>query len=121
MAAPLVIANAIQIGSTIFRNVHSIDEGSLGDPLPTRLQTWKDQFFPIFDIKVPAEKEVLIWVVPTIALANTMIADNNANYMDPIVNLILNQNSPLQLILPGGGIPPAIDAAVVVAFNNAWT
>jgi hypothetical protein len=60
-----------------------------------------------------------LWAVPTIHLINFMVPLNVVSYMDPIVNLI--NNTVWSTTQAAYAFPAAKEAAVVAAFNTAWT
>jgi hypothetical protein len=119
MAAPFTIATVSDIPAYAYRNIHSIEEGDLGDILPTRLQTWRDLYFPVLDKDIVAENTSLVWFVPTTQLISSLIATNSVSQMDPIINLI--NNTVWSLARTGYVVPTAKETAIVAAFNTAWT
>ena len=120
MAGLITIVAATEIPTAIFTNVHAFNEINKATNFKPKLIVWRDEFFAILDRDNPGQATALIWAVPTTQLINSMIAPNvePPSYMDPIINMVQNA---FFGFTSGNALTGAQLAAMVVAFNNAWT
>lgn len=121
MASLITITGVDEITTAIFTNVHVFNETSTAINFKPKLIVWRDEFFPILDGDNPGQKTALIWAMPTTQLINSMLPTANIeppSYMDPIINMVQNTMFGFS---SGASISGPQAAAMVIAFNNAWT
>lgn len=89
-------------------------------PLKALLKTWRLEFFSIWDLDAPEEAKVHSWIIPTLAL-ESHLEDGVVKWFEigEIIALVSNTISAAAF---NGFVPSAgQEAAMLVAFNNAWT
>ena len=121
MAGLITIVVATEIPTAIFTNVHAFNEINKATNFQPKLIVWRDEFFAILDRNNPGQATALIWAVPTTRLINSMLPNVNTEplaYMDPVINMVQNT---FFGFTSGSALTAPQLAAMVVAFNNAWT
>jgi hypothetical protein len=117
MAAPTVATDLVTALLHINGNIHSLNES--GIDLKARLATWRTTFFPLIDIADSKQAFINRWIVSTIALEQELASVQVWFEVERIINLM---NSTLAAARWNGFIPGAAqEAAMVAAFNGAWT
>lgn len=118
MAATTVATNLVEALDVIKPNIHSLHEG--GADLKALLSVWRAQFFPLIVADDADQAFINRWVVPTLAIEGGLTAGvQNWFLLNKVVSVV---SSTLAAARWNGYMPPvAQEAAMVAAFNAAWT
>lgn len=117
MAAPIAATDLESALFNINLNIHSLSES--GTNLKARLATWRKGFFPLVVKEDAKQAFIHQWIVPTLVLEQEL-ADVQVWF--EVENVIVLMNNTLASARFDGFVPGAAqEAAMVAAFNNAWT
>lgn len=120
MAAPITANTLEEAYDAIYTNLHSISESNTNPSFYLRLITWRDAFFVTLNKDDSKQDAIGYWAVPTSTLLCKLPAESlQVTEVQPLLNLI--QNTIYAARLDGYVPPPAQEAAMVAAFNAAWT
>jgi len=116
MAAPSVASDYDEMFRFIDGNINSLNESAV--VLRTRLETWRNGFFPLLDKQNPEEAKIHSWALPTSVMINDLADSLDWNEINELVAVVIHTITALNY---NGYTNAAIEAAVVAVFNSAWT
>lgn len=118
MAAPIPAVDLITALQNCYTNIHSLSES--GIDLKPRLTLWRTDFFATINRDDQSQSFIHQWIVPTLALENKL-SDFVQEWfiLEEIFTIVSNTLSSAGF---NGYVPVgAQEAAMVAAFNAAWT